>query len=50
MTNADKVKLIGHVVADVMEYCDGADASFLNGVMNAIGSICDYEDKEGGDA
>ena len=46
MTDTDKVKLINHVVVDVMEYCDGANASFLNGVINAVSSICDYEEKE----
>ena len=45
MTDTDKVKLINHVVADIREYGDCGDVAYLNGVMDAIGSICDFEEK-----
>lgn len=48
MRDTDKVKLIEHVSADVMEYCEGESTEFYRGVITAISSICDYKEKYDG--
>ena len=45
MRDADKVKIIEHITADALEYCEGENADFYRGLINAIASICDYQEK-----
>lgn len=44
MTDTDKVKLINHIVADAMEFGDCGCSNYVNGILAAIGSVCDYEE------
>lgn len=44
MRDADKLKIIEHITADALEYCDGESADFFKGVIQALASICDYQE------
>ena len=44
MRDADKVKIIEHIAVDVLQYCEGENADFYRGIVNAIDSICDYKE------
>lgn len=46
MTDTDKIKLINHIVADAMEFGDADCGAYMNGILTAIGSVCDYEEKD----
>lgn len=46
MRDADKVKLVEHIAVDALEYCEGESAEFYRGIVTAIGSICDYKEKD----
>lgn len=48
MTDTDKVNLINHIVADAMEYGDMGCTDFVNGILAAIGSVCDYREDGNG--
>ena len=47
MTDTEKVKLINHVVADAREY-GGEGGDYWCGILDAIGSICDFAEGEDG--
>lgn len=48
MSNTDKVKTIEHIVVDALEYCVGESAEFYRGILNAVASVCDYEETDNG--
>lgn len=47
MTDTEKVKLINHMVADAREY-GGVGTDYWAGILDAIGSICDFEEGQDG--
>lgn len=49
MRDSDKVKVIEHICVDCLEYTEGEDASFLRGVLTAITSVIDYEERNNGE-
>lgn len=44
MRDADKVKVIEHVCVDVLEFGADENADFFKGVIQAVASICDYQE------
>ena len=44
MRDADKVKVIEHVCVDALEFGAGESADFFKGVIQAVASICDYQE------
>lgn len=48
MSDTDKVKIIEHIVVDVLEYCEGESAEFYRGILNAVSSVCDYKETDNG--
>lgn len=44
MRDADKVKVIEYVCVDAQEFGADESADFLKGVIQAIASICDYQE------
>ena len=44
MRDADKVKVIEHVCVDALEFGEGESPDFFRGVIQAVASICDYEE------
>lgn len=44
MRDADKVKVIEHVCVDALEFGADESADFFKGVIQAVASICDYQE------
>ena len=44
MRDADKVKVIEHVCLDALEFGADESADFFKGVIQAVASICDYQE------
>lgn len=44
MRDADKVKVIENVCVDALEFGADESADFFKGVIQAIASICDYQE------
>ena len=44
MRDADKVKVIEHVCVDALEFGGDESADFFKGVIQAVASICDYQE------
>ena len=44
MRDADKVKVIEHVCVDALEFGADESADFFKGVIQAVSSICDYQE------
>ena len=44
MRDADKVKVIEHVCVDALEFVEDESADFFKGVIQAVASICDYQE------
>lgn len=44
MRDADKVKVIEHVCVDALEFGEDENADFFKGVIQAVASICDYQE------
>lgn len=44
MRDADKVKIIEHVCVDALEFGADESADFFKGVIQAVASICDYQE------
>ena len=44
MRDADKVKVIEHVCVDALEFREDESADFFKGVIQAVASICDYQE------
>ena len=44
MRDADKVKVIEHVCVDALEFGSDESADFFKGVIQAVASICDYQE------
>ena len=44
MRDADKVKVIEHVCVDALEFGEDENADFFRGVIQAVASICDYQE------
>lgn len=42
--DADKVKVIEHVCVDALEFGEDESADFFKGVIQAVASICDYQE------
>ena len=48
MTDTEKVKLINRLVMDAREYGGEGESSYWCGILDAIGSICDFAEGEDG--
>lgn len=44
MRDADKVKIIENVCVDALEFGADESADFFKGVIQAVASICDYQE------
>lgn len=44
MRDADKVKVIEHGCVDALEFGEGESPDFFRGVIQAVASICDYQE------
>jgi hypothetical protein len=44
MRDTDKVKVIEHVCVDALEFGADESADFFKGVIQAVASICDYQE------
>ena len=44
MRDADKVKVIENVCVDALEFGADESADFFKGVIQAVASICDYQE------
>ena len=44
MRDADKVKVIEHGCVEALEFGEDESADFCKGVIQAVASICDYQE------